>query len=142
MSPAAERITLTVAPFGRGRRVSCEWGDQREGGQRDDPADGFPGAVGGGGAGRRGGRLLPGRQRRPSRPGVRPDGDLLQGGSGNDQIKAFGGDDTVRGEAGDDTLLGYGGDDTLIGGPGKDLARGHGGNDVCPGAEAFGNCTP
>ena len=54
------------------------------------------------------------------------DGDVVDGGAGNDYIITGGGADRVQGGADDDTVFGMGGDDILEGGTGKDFINGDG----------------
>jgi Ca2+-binding RTX toxin-like protein len=61
---------------------------------------------------------------------VRPDVEILEGGSGADLITGNAGNNTLLGGAGDDTLIGGAGDDVLMGQAGSDLLMGEGGNDV------------
>jgi Ca2+-binding RTX toxin-like protein len=61
---------------------------------------------------------------------VRPDVEILEGGSGADLITGNAGNNTLLGGAGDDTLFGGAGDDVLMGQGGADLLMGEGGNDV------------
>lgn len=61
---------------------------------------------------------------------VRPDVEILEGGSGNDVITGNAGNNTLLGGLGDDTLIGGAGDDVLMGQGGSDLLMGEGGNDV------------
>ena len=49
------------------------------------------------------------------------DGDVVDGGAGNDHIIASGGDDRVQGGLGDDQIDGLGGNDILEGGDGQDI---------------------
>ncbi len=53
----------------------------------------------------------------------------LNGGAGNDEIRALGGNDTIRGGVGDDLLDGANGDDELHGDGGNDRLLGGSGND-------------
>ncbi|MBM3999656.1 MAG: calcium-binding protein [Planctomycetes bacterium] len=55
---------------------------------------------------------------------------LLDGGDGNDRIRAGSGDNIVLGGAGDDRILGQQGRDLLIGGSGSDEIRGGTGEDI------------
>ena len=66
-------------------------------------------------------------------------GDLVQGGSGNDdlfggagndRIEGQNGDDTIDGAGGNDVLLGQGGNDTMTGGAGADEFLASTGNDT------------
>ena len=61
---------------------------------------------------------------------MRGEGDLIDGGSGNDTIFGQGGDDVIFGGAGDDTIYGGTGNDTLIAGAGLDQLIGNEGEDV------------
>jgi Ca2+-binding RTX toxin-like protein len=56
--------------------------------------------------------------------------DQLRGSQGNDRIVTGGGNNALAGNQGDDTLLGHQGDDTLNGGQDRDLILGRGGNNV------------
>ena len=60
----------------------------------------------------------------------RPDGEVLEGGDGADQLYGGGGADRMDGGAGDDGLMGYAGDDVLDGGEGADFLVGFEGADV------------
>lgn len=59
--------------------------------------------------------------------------NTLIGGAGNDDLKAGGDSDLFEGGAGNDTLSGSSGNDTLIGGAGNDVLDGGAGNDVLVG---------
>ena len=48
----------------------------------------------------------------------------MDGGNGDDTLRAGDGKDTLIGGAGDDRLFGGKGDDTFIGGPGNDFMQG------------------
>ncbi|WP_206019892.1 DUF4214 domain-containing protein [Pseudomaricurvus alkylphenolicus] len=70
------------------------------------------------------------------------EGELLEGGSGYDEINGNGGDDQLEGKsgndvlsggAGDDDLDGGSGDDTLLGGEGEDFLDGGSGDDLLEG---------
>jgi Ca2+-binding RTX toxin-like protein len=54
----------------------------------------------------------------------------IDGGDGDDDLKAGGGDDILLGGAGDDKLKGGKGDDVLVGGPGDDDLKGEHGDDI------------
>jgi Ca2+-binding RTX toxin-like protein len=54
----------------------------------------------------------------------------IDGGNGDDHLKAGGGDDILLGGAGDDKLKGGKGDDVLVGGPGDDDLKGEHGDDI------------
>jgi Ca2+-binding RTX toxin-like protein len=56
--------------------------------------------------------------------------DKLIGGSGDDVLKGRGGNDLLIGSSGDDQLYGGSGDDKLIGGRGRDILEGGSGNDT------------
>ena len=55
---------------------------------------------------------------------------MIDGGAGNDTIRAGTGNDTIYGGVGDDRLYGDAGNDTLIGGAGNDTLEGGAGNDL------------
>lgn len=55
--------------------------------------------------------------------------DLIDGGTGADQLAGQGGDDRLAGGQGDDTILGGEGDDRLTAGDGNDWLSGSSGND-------------
>jgi Ca2+-binding RTX toxin-like protein len=57
------------------------------------------------------------------------DGDVVDGGAGNDWVIASWGDDRVQGGADDDQIDGLAGDDILEGGTGVDVIHGDGGSD-------------
>ena len=61
------------------------------------------------------------------------DGDILNGGLGNDTIFGLRGDDVLYGYAGEDSLNGNQGDDTLKGGRGNDILKGGKGDDILNG---------
>jgi Ca2+-binding RTX toxin-like protein len=63
----------------------------------------------------------------------------IDGGAGNDFINGTDGAETIRGGAGDDFIIGGGGDDVLEGGSGNDSMLGQTGNDTLLGS--FGNDT-
>ena len=54
----------------------------------------------------------------------------LEGGAGNDLIKAGAGVALIRGGAGDDEIEGGGSDDVIFAGAGNDEVDGNGGNDL------------
>ena len=56
--------------------------------------------------------------------------DVINGGSGNDDLVGFLGSDVINGGAGNDIINGGGGADTLSGGAGDDTINGFGGNDT------------
>jgi hypothetical protein len=66
---------------------------------------------------------------------------VLDGGAGNDEIKAAEGDDAVRGGPGNDVLNGEAGNDAVDGGDGDDTVSGDGyadpGNDTVEGGPGF-----
>lgn len=57
-------------------------------------------------------------------------GNRIDGGAGNDQIRALQNDDTLLGGAGNDVIFGGFGNDLIEGGTGSDLLSGDAGNDV------------
>jgi Ca2+-binding RTX toxin-like protein len=59
--------------------------------------------------------------------------ELLDGGSGRDQIDGGPGDDRILGGDGDDIVLGFGGSDSVDGGGGRDDLAGLDGDDVLAG---------
>ena len=61
--------------------------------------------------------------------------DVLDGGTGNDQVAGGDGDDTLTGGAGNDQLKGEHGDDDIDGGAGTDNLWGMDGNDDLIGGE-------
>jgi uncharacterized delta-60 repeat protein len=65
---------------------------------------------------------------------VRPDVEMIEGGTGDDYIEGTGADNDFRGNAGDDTLVGNGGNDTLGGGGGLDSLLGGDGDDELAGS--------
>jgi Ca2+-binding RTX toxin-like protein len=74
------------------------------------------------------------------------DGDLVNGGLGNDTIRGLGGNDTLNGAEGaddidggdgNDWLIGSGGNDILQGGMNSDTLEGGAGNDVLRGGKGF-----
>jgi Ca2+-binding RTX toxin-like protein len=66
---------------------------------------------------------------------VASDGELLDGGAGNDLIQGGPGDDILRGDDGADSLRGFAGDDRIEGGRGPDDLGGFDGDDVLAGAD-------
>jgi Ca2+-binding RTX toxin-like protein len=75
--------------------------------------------------------------------------DVIQGGPGDEDIRAGkgkdvvcagGGDDTVKGADGADTLIGQAGKDALSGGNGNDDLRGGGGRDSLNGGKGKNEC--
>ena len=60
-------------------------------------------------------------------------GDILDGGDGDDMISGDLGEDSIRGGAGNDTLFGDNGDDQLLGEDGADSLFGGTGNDLLRG---------
>jgi hypothetical protein len=65
------------------------------------------------------------------------DSFTLEGGAGDDELRAPGGTDHLDGGPGDDTLIGGFGKDTLVGGPGRDRVYA----DTAPGYCEVLNCT-
>ena len=63
-----------------------------------------------------------------SRVDLQLDGDVIDGGDGNDLLQGAMGDDQLNGRSGDDTVLGGNGDDIVQGGGGQDQVRNDGGN--------------
>ncbi|MEZ6119771.1 MAG: calcium-binding protein [Pirellulaceae bacterium] len=59
--------------------------------------------------------------------------DVLEGGSGADTLKGGAGNDTLKGFGGNDTLEGENDNDSLLGGDGNDTLRGGSGNDTLVG---------
>jgi Ca2+-binding RTX toxin-like protein len=59
--------------------------------------------------------------------------DKLVGGWGDDVLRGGGGNDSLYGGWGDDQLFGGGGDDRLYGGSGNDILKGRSGNDYLNG---------
>ena len=59
--------------------------------------------------------------------------NVIDGGAGDDSLRARGGDDTVYGGAGNDLLQGNEGNDSLYGGDGNDTFEGGSGNDILAG---------
>src|SRR5215471_16385021 len=57
-------------------------------------------------------------------------GAVLNGGSGDDELRGGGGADILLGGAGDDALFAGRGRDILIGGAGKDELHGQSGDDI------------
>ena len=62
-------------------------------------------------------------------------GDILDGGNGNDTISGFNGNDIIDGGAGQDSIAGGNGNDILSGGSGNDEINGDGGADIILGEE-------
>jgi Ca2+-binding RTX toxin-like protein len=60
---------------------------------------------------------------------------ILDGGAGNDSVRAGGGPGVVLGGSGDDSLFGGPGRELLIGGTGKDTLHGNAGSDILIGGE-------
>lgn len=58
------------------------------------------------------------------------DGQIVDGGAGNDRILAYDGDDAVFGGTGDDTMFGGDGNDILVGQAGNDFLLGNAGDDI------------
>jgi Ca2+-binding RTX toxin-like protein len=63
-------------------------------------------------------------------PGAAPNDDIIDGGLGDDTIRAGDGNDVLYGGQGNDTLEGQDGNDRLFGGDGNDIAYGGIGNDT------------
>ncbi|AWH29768.1 calcium-binding protein [Stenotrophomonas sp. YAU14A_MKIMI4_1] len=57
-------------------------------------------------------------------------GNVIEGGAGNDEIRALEHDDTLSGDAGNDIVFGGAGNDIIEGGAGSDLLSGEAGSDV------------
>ena len=64
-----------------------------------------------------------------------PEGDTLNGGSGNDWIAGGGGDDHIDGGSGNDIIESLDGKDTIVGGLGNDVLAGGSHNAVLLGGE-------
>ncbi|MGQ3170228.1 MAG: retention module-containing protein [Methylophilus sp.] len=64
---------------------------------------------------------------------TRPNPNLIEGGSGANDLTGTSGDDQLYGYAGDDTLKGGAGNDILRGGDGNDKLEGGSGNDILVG---------
>ena len=62
-------------------------------------------------------------------PGASGGNDIINGGSGNDELLGGAGDDTIDGGSGNDGVIGNQGDDYLNGGPGDDFVAGGFGED-------------
>jgi len=62
--------------------------------------------------------------------------DVIDGGTGDDEIRGNDANDTINAGAGDDAVWGGRGADTINGGPGDDLLRGRRGADTIPDASA------
>ena len=59
-----------------------------------------------------------------------PSGEILYGGSGDDELRGGGGDDTIYGYAGEDEIYGGGGNDVIYGGADRDRLYGDAGDDT------------
>ncbi|MCX7418660.1 MAG: Ig-like domain-containing protein [Planctomycetia bacterium] len=66
-------------------------------------------------------------------PTIIDDGDVLNGGAGNDTLVGSTGNDTLNGQGDNDSLLGGDGNDSLLGGSGQDTLDGQAGNDTLNG---------